>query len=101
MYRQPFILGPTADKVLGFLAGMFGQLIGVVATIVVMFVWAGSDPLPDTQIRRDHATAVSIWSGMGCLLPAVLLAILAIFLFAQIRSPALPPDMTPFPIWSP
>ena len=69
MNRQSFIVGPTADKVLGFLAGAFAQLVGVVVTVVVMFMWAGSEPTPEVQERRDHARSVSIWSGVGCLLP--------------------------------
>ncbi|HEX7492022.1 MAG TPA: hypothetical protein VF337_10005 [Candidatus Limnocylindrales bacterium] len=41
-----------------------------------MFLWAGGDPGPDLAQRRGHATAVSIWSGLGCLLPVILLVAL-------------------------
>jgi hypothetical protein len=74
--RQPFIVGATADKVLGLLAGMIGFALGVIATIVVMFLWAGSDPAPEVEERRRHATSVSIWSGVGCALPAILVLVL-------------------------
>ena len=75
MNRQPFIVGVDADKILGFLAGFFGWVMGLIATIVVMFLWAGSDPLPDTEARRRHATSVSIWSGVGCALPLFLIVV--------------------------
>jgi hypothetical protein len=73
VYRQPFIVGVMADKVLGFLAGMVANVLGVVATVVVMFMWAGSDPTPEVDARRQHAQSVSIWSGIGCFLPAILI----------------------------
>jgi TRAP-type C4-dicarboxylate transport system permease large subunit len=83
MNREPFIVGPTADKLLGFLAGIFGNVMGFFGTIVVMYLWAGSQPAPDVQERRQHAQSVSIWSAVGCLLPIVLiLAILALGVLA-------------------
>jgi hypothetical protein len=74
--HRPFIVGFGADEILGFLVGLFGSVMGVVATVVVMFLWAGSDPLPDTEARRSHAASVSIWSGIGCALPAILVLLL-------------------------
>jgi hypothetical protein len=71
--RQPFIVGEMADKVLAFFAGVIGNVLGLIATIVVMFMWAGSDPTPEVQERRNHANSVSVWSGIGCAIPAVLL----------------------------
>jgi hypothetical protein len=71
--RQPFIVGPAVDKLLGFLAGFFGNVMGLIATIVVMFVWAGGNPTPETPQRRSHATSVSLWSGLGCLIPVILM----------------------------
>lgn len=76
MNNRPFIVGFGADEILGFLAGLFGSVMGVVATVVVMFLWAGSDPLPNTEARRSHAASVSIWSGLGCALPAILILLL-------------------------
>jgi hypothetical protein len=72
MGRQPFIVGPAADKLLGFLAGVFANVVGWIATIVVMYVWAGSEPTPEVADRRRHAASVSAWSGLGCLLPVIL-----------------------------
>jgi len=80
--RQPFIVSLGADKVLGFLAGFFGSVMGLIAAIVVMFVWAGSDPQPDTEERRRHARSVSIWAGVGCAFPAILFFILVFVLMA-------------------
>jgi hypothetical protein len=74
--RRPFIVGFGVDEILGFLAGLFGSVMGFVATVVVMFLWAGSDPLPDTETRRGHAASVSIWSGLGCALPVILILLL-------------------------
>ena len=82
MDRQPFIVGRTADKVLGFCAGALTQLIGIVVTVVVMFMWAGSEPTPEVQERRDHARSVSIWSGVGCLLPLLFLLLAVVMLAA-------------------
>jgi hypothetical protein len=72
MDRQPFIVGPAADCVLGFFAGFFGTVLGLLATIVVMFLWAGSEPGIDVAERRRHAWFVSAWSGVGCVAPIVL-----------------------------
>lgn len=73
--RQPFIVGTGADKVLGFLAGLAANVLGLIATIAVMYIWAGSDPAPDIEERRAHAASVSIWSGIGCALPVILIVI--------------------------
>lgn len=73
--RQPFIVGTGADKVLGFLAGFAANVMGLIATIAVMYIWAGSDPAPDIEERRAHAASVSKWSGIGCALPAILIVI--------------------------
>ncbi len=73
MYRQPFIVGPTVDKLLGFLAGVFANVLGWIATIVVMYSWAGNDPTQEVAERRGHAASVSVWAGVGCLLPLILL----------------------------
>lgn len=86
MNHRPFIVGFGADEILGFLAGLFGSVMGVVATVVVMFLWAGSDPLPDTEARRSHAASVSIWSGIGCALPAILVLLLFV-IGASLLSP--------------
>ncbi len=82
MNRQPFIVGEMADKVLAFFAGVIGNVLGLIATIVVMFMWAGSDPTPEVQERRNHANSVSVWSGIGCAIPAVLLLLGIMGLFA-------------------
>jgi low affinity Fe/Cu permease len=74
--RRPYIVGFGVDEILGFLAGLFGSVMGFVATVAVMFIWAGSDPLPDTDARRGHAASVSLWSGLGCALPAILILLL-------------------------
>jgi TRAP-type C4-dicarboxylate transport system permease large subunit len=102
--RQPFIVGVDADKILGFLAGFVGSMMGLIATIVVMFLWAGSDPLPDTEARRRHATSVSIWSGIGCALPLLLVfvaIVLMVLVFAgghsSIEGPMV--DPTPFQMY--
>lgn len=75
--RPPFIIGPMADKIIGFIAGMFGQILGIIATIVVMFLWAGNGS-PDAEIetRREHAKQVSLWSAAGCIIPSLLALVL-------------------------
>ena len=81
MNRQPFIVGPTADKILGFLAAFFVPVVGLIGTIVVMFVWADRDPIPEVAKRRKHAISVSVWSGVGAALPwifALLLILLSL-----------------------
>jgi len=65
MERQPFIVGPTTDMFLGFLAGFFGSVLGVVATVVVMFMWVGRDGVADVAERRQHAERVAISSVFG------------------------------------
>jgi hypothetical protein len=99
--RKPFIAGPTADYVLGFLAGFAGIILGVIATIVVMFLWAGSEPVPEVEERRYHAKWVSVWSGFGCA-AAVILILIAIALVSLLVSiPSMPPlpfaSSPPFP----
>jgi uncharacterized membrane protein YidH (DUF202 family) len=64
--RKPFIVGRTADKVLGFFIGVFGLIVGVLATIAVAYLWAGSSPDSETQARRAHAAAISISAAIGC-----------------------------------
>jgi hypothetical protein len=100
--RQPFIVGTAADKVLGFLAGAFGSVVGVIAAIVVMFLWAGSGPEPDVEERRQHATSVSIWSGVGCALPAIFLILILVLGVAVFTgsTPMQGPEVqfTPFPL---
>jgi hypothetical protein len=100
--RQPFIVGATADKVVGFFAGLFGSVMGVIAAIVVMFLWAGSGPGPDVDDRRHHATSVSIWSAVGCALPVIvviLVLVLGVVVFTTsttIHGPIV--QVTPVPI---
>jgi uncharacterized membrane protein YhaH (DUF805 family) len=98
MNRQPFIVGPTADKVLGFLAGVLAQVLGVLATVVVMFLWAGSEPTPEVQERRTHAAEVSGWSGVGCLIPVILFVLAFLALGASVlHGGATVPNEVPFP----
>ena len=82
MNRQPFIVGELADKVLGFMAGMLVP-VGLIAAVVVMYMWAGNGPTEDAPRRRNHAKSVLIWSGFGSLLT---LALLAVFLIAIIEA---------------
>ena len=88
MNRRSFIVGFGVDEILGFLAGLLGSVMGVMATVVVMFLWAGSDPLPDTEARRSHAASVSVWSAVGCALPVILILLL-FAIGAFLISPAL------------
>ncbi len=64
--RKPFIVGRTADKALAFFIGVFGLIVGVLATIAVAYLWAGSSTDSDTQARRAHAASISISAAMGC-----------------------------------
>jgi hypothetical protein len=57
---------------------VFGSVLGLIATIVVMFLWAGNDTTLEVEKRRAHATTVSVWAGVGCLVPVVLLVVLLI-----------------------
>jgi hypothetical protein len=86
MNRQPFIVGPSADSVLGLVVGFFGSVLGLIATIVVMYVWAGSDPGFDTNDRRRHAARVSVWAGVGCVVP-IILVVAFLFQFASSGMP--------------
>jgi hypothetical protein len=94
MNRQPFIVGVMADKVLGFLVGLWGSVLGLLATILVMFMWAGSERTPEVDARRQHAQSVSIWSGIGCAIPTILV-IIAVLLVLTATGPAYHSDVTP------
>jgi hypothetical protein len=97
-YRQPFIVGRAFDKVAGFLVGFFANVLGLVGTIAVMYIWAGSDQRPDVPERREHAKSVSIWSGVGCLVPLVLWLLLGFVLIATLSSrPGWTPDFAQWP----
>ena len=100
MNRQPFIVGAVVDKLLGFLAGFFGSVTGLIATVVVMFLWAGSNPGPDSGERRRHATSVSIWSGVGCFIPVILLVAFLLFAVFVMSYPPIGLDRSPSP-WHP
>jgi hypothetical protein len=83
--RRPYIVGPTADKVLGFLTGFFGLIPGWIVAVAVTFLWAGSDPGPDVAERRRHASSVSMWSGLGFLVAIVLAVVLILAVFSRPR----------------
>jgi hypothetical protein len=78
MNRGRYIVGEAIDKLLGFGAGLFGSVLGLIATIVVMYLWAGNDTTLEVEKRRAHATTVSVWAGVGCLVPVVILVIVFI-----------------------
>lgn len=84
-FRPPWIVGPAADRVLGFLVGLFANVLGFVGAVVVMFLWAdNARDVQEHDERRAQARAVSTAAGIGCLLPFllglffVLLAILSL-----------------------
>lgn len=79
-YRPPWIVGPTADSVIGFIAGFFGNVFGFIGAVIVMFLWAdNAREAEDHLARRAHARAVSISAGIGCALP-LLFSILVLML---------------------
>ena len=79
--RPCWITGPSSgagwgwpvpvDGWLGLLAGFFGTVMGVIATIVVSFLWAGSEATMAVEERREHATSVSVWAVVGLLIALV------------------------------
>ncbi len=52
----PWIVGDGVDKLVGFLVGLFLNIVGMIGTIVVMYLWAGNSFGPqDDADRREHA----------------------------------------------
>ncbi|MGA3058166.1 MAG: hypothetical protein ABSE70_09080 [Candidatus Limnocylindrales bacterium] len=86
MDRKPHIVGDSIDKVLGFVAGFFASWIGVVATVVVMYLWAGRGQPLEVRERRRHAASVSIWSGIGFLALLVLVILLIVTILRGLDS---------------
>ena len=75
MNRGSVIFGEGADKAVGFLVGLFGNVIGLIGTVVVIYIWAGNDGSPETTIRRRHAASVSMWAGVGCAIPWIIISV--------------------------
>ena len=46
--------------------GVFGNVVGLIGAVVVMYLWAGNDGSRETAIRRQHAASVWMWAGVGC-----------------------------------
>ncbi len=78
--RSPAIITPGVDRVLAFGFGFFGNIMGVIAAALVIYVWA-SGGLPDEiPARRRHAARVAISAGLGCL--AVFALVLVVMVLA-------------------
>jgi len=80
MHRQPSIVSTQGDLALGFFVGFIGSALGLIATLVVMYAWAGSEPTDEVALRRRHASRVSIAALVG--LVVSLLAAVVLFVAA-------------------
>ena len=81
--RNPWLVGPTADKVLAFLVSLLFSLLAMIGVIVVAWVWAGQAWSPDDRIARNaHARGVTIWALMGGVVVPLALVILFLVVFA-------------------
>jgi uncharacterized membrane protein YidH (DUF202 family) len=94
---RPFLVGPYADKVIGFLVGAFAPFLGVVTTAVAMLVWAASGGEEEATRRRRHAVSVTSWAGLGTVVMLVLvftifLALVGAAIFDPSLSPSAPPQ---------
>jgi hypothetical protein len=73
-----YIVGPTIDMFLGFLLGFFLIIIGLLATIVAMYIWAGGVSGPESALRRRHGARVVISAAFGLAAAFVLLLMVVI-----------------------
>ncbi len=64
---KQFVVGESADKMIGFLVGLFGFVFGVAGLMAAMYAWARSGCDEASLERRRHATTVSMWGLAGCL----------------------------------
>jgi hypothetical protein len=92
---QPFLLGPTADKVIGFFAGLIAPVVGLVSTAVTMLVWAGTGGDYEARVRRLHARSVAAWSVLGSLVAIVLVVTFFMALIAAAAHNPLPTSSAP------
>ncbi len=76
--KEPYIVGPTIDMFLGFLLGFFLIVIGLVATIVAIYIWAGGASGAESALRRRHAARVVISAAFGLAAAFVLLLMVVI-----------------------
>jgi hypothetical protein len=95
---QPFLVGPYADKIIGFFVGAFAPFLGVLTTGVAMLVWAAAGGEGETACRRRHAVSVAGWAALGTVV--MLILVLTIFLAlvgAAVYNPSLTPSAPPLP----
>ncbi len=75
---QPWLAGPTVDRVGAAVLSFFGSVLGMIAVIVLIWVWAAQPPSAPARVMREaHARSVSIAALIGGLVvPAVALALM-------------------------
>lgn len=89
---RPSLVGPNADKVIGFFVGVFAPVLGVLTTAVAMFFWARAGGDDGATRRRRHAESVTMWSGAGTV---VILVLMLTILFALVGAAVFNPQLTP------
>lgn len=95
---RPSLVGPNADKVIGFFVGVFAPVLGVLTMAVAMYLWAAAGGEDGAIRRRRHAASVTTWSGAGTLVILVLvLTILLALVGAAVYNPQLTPSAPPLP----
>jgi hypothetical protein len=97
---QPFLVGPYADKIIGFFVGAFAPFLGVLTTGIAMLVWAAAAAGGEGEAarRRRHAVSVAGWAALGTVV--MLILVLTIFLAlvgAAVYNPSLTPSAPPLP----
>jgi uncharacterized membrane protein YidH (DUF202 family) len=92
IHREPYVVGPYADKIISFFVGAFAPVVALFPTAVAMFVWARTDDEYERGRRRRHAASVTMWCGVGSLL---MIALVAAILLALISAAARLPLATP------
>jgi hypothetical protein len=89
-------VGPIADKIIGFFAGIFIPVFAIFPTAVTMFLWSRTRDKDESYRRRRHALSVTVWCAVGSLAMVALVATILVALIAAAEHNILPtPSLTP------
>jgi ABC-type Fe3+ transport system permease subunit len=96
--RRPSIVGPIADRIIGFFVGIFLPVVGVIPTAAAMFAWSRTSDELETHRRFRHALSVTMWSGVGSFVIVVLVATIMLALIsAAAHLSGASPSASPLP----
>jgi hypothetical protein len=94
--KRPSIVGPTADRIIGFFAGIFIPVFAIFPTAVTMFLWSRTRDKDESYRRRRHALSVTFWCIVGSLVMVALVSTILVALIAAAEHNILPtPSLTP------